>query len=1065
MKTILFFWLITLSAFAQKIASPPTLTYRQSNTNELNMIVSSASQLLTPSNSMSITAEIRASDVGRIIGTVSMSTVSSQDGTIKGILPDLAPNIYYLGLFVDYANGQPDFRVGVARIEILPTGSLRSITDASGLNVQISETKQVLDIKLDATPSASVAAYYAQQARSATDTVVTAVANIHTYANSAANSASAASTSMQTALGYKNSAQVSADSALVRATRTLTARASALLSEQNAKTSELAAQTSLTTVQGMANTVASNTTLVQGLTNSVATNTTLVQGLANTVASNTTLTAAYSSSATLAKTGAETARDLANASAVSAAQSATAAVAAFKGVWTANAVYATGDLVTQGGNTYRRKTAGSAASFDAANWDITAQGGSVADATITAAKLASDIPDKNYPFAPTANTNAILKAAVRDIKLYNHDPSKVYSITVFRKKGTVGQNTNFWEIAIYDWTGGTIGSKTVGWTVSTGYTPSANVETITLTGSNDLSASVTVDWAQVPDGTNLLSLSTISAGINSLCYVRQTDFQAYIDKRILANPVSVGDATVTTAKLASDIPSKNYPFAASSSPNATFKAAIKDVSLYNADPSKQYTVCILRKGATVGANTDFWQVSIYNWTGTAVGTEQAGWVRSTGYTPTNTVETIMLSGSLTAAVTIDWSQVPTNTNFSSVGFTSAGISPLTYKRFTDFQAYVDNRIAATGSVNASTQFDIVLPPKLYMVTGSQYWFYDDAIIRNAHLYERRSMKLGFSAVKTSDGTTLTPAPYDYIYGTGKLASPQSYSLTVNLQDFTGATGATPTVLLSKTIPVTVKTKPTSKTVNALFIGDSYIDAKWGDGVLAYIQQFASADGNTIVYKGSRTSYSTYQTEARASWNENTFMRYVPLAQRIDVNGDPTSPNMHSPFMFSTNDTQAGASFDFGQYLTTYNIGSLDVVVFFLGMNGGQGPNIDVMINSIKAALPSVTILVCMVPGAEKNKYNLNSSTFDSWARQVGRLDQNLSYLTRFANREASNIYLVPTHMNFHRVYALRNQNYEQVQFNLDSVGQVPVNIDHHPSPSGAKGLGYMIYNHIMYLAP
>lgn len=171
MKTILFFCLLSIAAVAQKVASPPTLTYRQSNTNELNMIVSSAGQLLTPSNSMSITAEIRASDVGRIITTVSLATVSSQDGTIKGILPDLQPNIYYLGLFVDYANGQPDFRVGVARIEILPTGSLRSITDASGLNVQISETKQVLDIKLDATPSASVAAYYAGKAKQAYDSL------------------------------------------------------------------------------------------------------------------------------------------------------------------------------------------------------------------------------------------------------------------------------------------------------------------------------------------------------------------------------------------------------------------------------------------------------------------------------------------------------------------------------------------------------------------------------------------------------------------------------------------------------------------------------------------------------------------------------------------------------------------------------------------------------------------------------------------------------------------------------------------------------------------------------
>lgn len=62
----------------------------------------------------------------------------------------------------------------------------------------------------------------------------------------------------------------------------------------------------------------------------------------------------------------------------------------FKGAWAANTSYLTGDQVTLGGNTYRRKADGvSVQTFNPGEWDMTAQGGTVTDGSVTAPKVAS----------------------------------------------------------------------------------------------------------------------------------------------------------------------------------------------------------------------------------------------------------------------------------------------------------------------------------------------------------------------------------------------------------------------------------------------------------------------------------------------------------------------------------------------------------------------------------------------------------------------------------------------------------------------------------------------------
>lgn len=156
-------WLICVSALAQKTIDLP---YREGNTNTLDMSVYFSGQPVKPGNSLSVVAELRGSDQGRVIASIPLTAVDTSAGLMTGPLPYLQPNIYYLGLYFRYSSGV-QFRVGVSRVNIRPAGSLNSTPDATGLNVQISEQKVVPNIYLDATPSSSIAAYYANQARTA----------------------------------------------------------------------------------------------------------------------------------------------------------------------------------------------------------------------------------------------------------------------------------------------------------------------------------------------------------------------------------------------------------------------------------------------------------------------------------------------------------------------------------------------------------------------------------------------------------------------------------------------------------------------------------------------------------------------------------------------------------------------------------------------------------------------------------------------------------------------------------------------------------------------------------
>lgn len=327
MKHLLSILLLALSlttSLAQLKQPPKPLKFREGNIHELDLIVGRGGVTLTPSNSLTIIAEVRQSDQGRILYSIPMANVDTSAGTLRGFLPNMPWGQYYLGLYLKYA-GEPSFRAGITQIQVVPAGSLDAVSDATGLNIQISQTAQVLSVQLDATPSSAIASYYAQRVRDAVDSVNTAVAGAITltssvsanvaltlqYKNQAGTSASNAATSEANAQTYKANAQASATSANNSATAAGTSASNAATSEANAltyKANALASANNAATSESNALTYKNN---AQSSATSAATS-----------------AGAASASAAAAATSASQASASAVASATSAAQASASAAAA-----------------------------------------------------------------------------------------------------------------------------------------------------------------------------------------------------------------------------------------------------------------------------------------------------------------------------------------------------------------------------------------------------------------------------------------------------------------------------------------------------------------------------------------------------------------------------------------------------------------------------------------------------------------------------------------------------------------------------------------------------------------
>ena len=215
--------------------------------------------------------------------------------------------------------------------------------------------------------------------------------------------------------------------------------------------------------------------------------------------------------------------------------------------------------------------------------------------------------------------------------------------------------------------------------------------------------------------------------------------------------------------------------------------------------------------------------------------------------------------------------------------------------------------------------------------------------------------------------------------------------------------------------------------------------------MSEIAKLANADSNTLTFMGTHLSYKTaqgvdYYSEAYGGWNEENFVSSYKNAYEGE--------EIYSPFYID------GTTSNFSAYFTEN--GMPDIVVFFLGMNGGNGSDINTMITAIKAVSSSIKIIVCTTPPYFKYYYNVYE-----YSGQQYRMSQIASQLALFDNEENDGIVVCPTHLVFHNVLHFIYTEMPITDYSA-SPSTIKVCSNHHPNVDGVKTLANAIYGYLCY---
>jgi hypothetical protein len=122
-------------------------------------------------------------------------------------------------------------------------------------------------------------------------------------------------------------------------------------------------------------------------------------------------------------------------------------------------------------------------------------------------------------FQPGAVVNDAISQAFLNCRVFGADKNSEYSIAIVKKNET---GTNEWRVSIFPIVGGSFGTSVANW-IETSYTPSANVEKITLSENNNsgITAEILVKWDEIPDATALSGMDYDAAGL---------DFSVFVDE-------------------------------------------------------------------------------------------------------------------------------------------------------------------------------------------------------------------------------------------------------------------------------------------------------------------------------------------------------------------------------------------------------------------------------------------------------------------------------------------------------------------------------------------------------
>jgi len=347
----------------------------------------------------------------------------------------------------------------------------------------------------------------------------------------------------------------------------------------------------------------------------------------------------------------------------------------------------------------------------------------------------------------------------------------------------------------------------------------------------------------------------------------------------------------------------------------------------------------------------------------------------------------------------------------------------------------------------SLDVGFVLPRNFYGITGNElYWYTPEMFSNWRHLFNYEIITTNVTGVQSIEDSV---AP--------RMIVPlQTRRLNIRLHDYANNEDEEKYIELKTTSPVA------SSSASVLVIGDSFIKYTWGSGVLKYVSDFAAADNVTLNFVGTVTTGYGFHAEARGGWSAVDYLtHYVPVAER-DPSATDEQKKMPSPFVFSDNDTVAGAYFDFAKYLTVNNMSAPDIIMISLGMNGGDtsAAAIQEMIADIHADYPNIKIIVSMIPTVPRR---IESGDF--YTRKTSRENQNLSYIALFDKRDAEKIYLSSEHLAIDGILGLggTEQNVNPVSFDdSDKVMEI-INNSIHPTAIGAWNLAKFKYNVIVYV--
>lgn len=390
-----------------------------------------------------------------------------------------------------------------------------------------------------------------------------------------------------------------------------------------------------------------------------------------------------------------------------------------------------------------------------------------------------------------------------------------------------------------------------------------------------------------------------------------------------------------------------------------------------------------------------------------------------------------------------WLNVNTSTSVNLVNIPEANsrISPKCFC-LTPTQIAADEQAVGRDIEN----IDFMAPGIIRLLSNNAHIFYPAQMVDNAFAIEKPEI-----LIHAVDNNAYTGSMID-----GKeigVFRPAAGTQSITYHLGTVTKDGSYLSIAEKTVLVSTIAKPTGKTKRVLVIGDSFMDYPWistsaqspghsGSGVMSQIAANAAADGNTVTFMGTHLSYddngTPYYSEAYGSWNES----YFTGASTYPYEGQ----SIPSPFYLN------GTACNFAAYFAAN--GTPDVVLFFLGMNGGDGTGIQQMISAIHSVSADIVCIVCTVPPYFAHRYNV-----DYYTGNRNRIAQNRNYLTLFDNQETGKVSIVPVHMMFHRELHYIWTERTMTAYSADPES-IRVCTNHHPNPDGAKTLARVLYQYI-----